>query len=329
MVIAPLGWGTAATSWTVMPIADVLTALAVIGYLWRAYRVLPRHGVRWSAAATSSFLAAAIVLLLTLQSFVEVYGEATFSVHMIQHLLLIMVVPTLTVLGRPLGLLKACDDRSARMTEAALASRVGRLLTFPGIGLAIYGIVVVGTHLTPFQQIMLADVPWLHAVEVVSYLVGGYVFFLPLIGHEPLRQQWSYPLRTFLLLLGMIVDTVVGVMLMMHSQSPFPAYGAFHVWTPEQLLSDVRTGGAIMWVIGDALMLAVTVSVLRAWTSDTARQNDTGKWLETARRSALAANTGDERLADAEDVDDEEALAAYNRMLAKLHERDQREQQRR
>lgn len=328
-MLTPFGWGAVAGSWTVKPVADALVLLAVAGYLWRAYRVLPRYAVRWSAARTVAFLGAAAVLLLTLQSFIEVHGHVNFSIHMVQHLLLIMVVPVLIILGAPLSLLTSGEDTTARVTDAAVGSRATRLLAFPGIGFAIYAVVVVGTHLTPFLQEMVAHHPWLHAVEVVSYLVGGYLFFLPLVGHEPLRRQWSYPLRVFLLLLGMVVDTVVGVMLMMHSQTPFPAYGMFHpAWGAAQLLSDVRTGGAIMWVIGDALMFAVTVTVLRSWITDTARQNDTGTWLESARRSALAANTGDTRLADAEDVDDDEALAAYNRMLTLLHERDQQEQRR-
>lgn len=324
MVNGPLDWGSAFGSWTVRPVADVLVVLAVGGYLWRAYRVLPRYGEHWPAARTAAMVGAGVVLLGSLQSFVEVYGHVNFSIHMVQHLLLIMVVPVLVILGHPLALLTSGSDRACRGADATLGARTFRVLTFPGVGFVIYAAVIAGTHLTPFMQEMVSGTWWLHAVEVVAYLVGGYLFFLPLVGREPLRAQWSYPMRAFLLLLGMVVDTVVGVMLMMNSQSPFPAYGAFHpAWGAAQLLSDVRTGGAIMWVFGDLLMLLVTVALLRKWTSDTARQNDTGSWLESARRSAMAANTGDARLADAEDVDDEEALAAYNRMLALLHERDQ------
>jgi putative copper resistance protein D len=155
---------------------------------------------------------------------------------------------------------------------------------------------------------------WLHELEIVLYLGSGYLFFLPLLGHEPLGRQLSYPLRVFLLFLGMTADTVVGVLLMMTAREPFPA----------AVLSDIHTGGGIMWVVGDGLMFAVTVLVVAQWMRDTERQNDTGQWLESARRSTLAGlgveavnqNTDD-------DIDDDDAaLAAYNRMLAKLNQRD-------
>lgn len=323
MGLDQLTWSSALHTWTVAPAAVVLCVLAALAYLWRAYRTVPRAGHRWSAWRTAAFLSGLAVLLLCLQSFIGVYSHSSFSVHMVLHLLLIMVVPVLIILGQPIALLAVGDDRTARVTDRVLDSRTARLLTFPGAGFAIYAAVLVGTHLTNFMQEMLQN-PWLHDLEVVLYLVGGYLFFLPLLGHEPLKRSWSYPLRVFLLLMGMTIDTIVGVMLMMVNHPPFPGYAVLNpTWGPAQLLSDIRTGGAIMWVIGDMLMLAVTVMVAREWLGDTERQNDTGAFLEAARRSALAAQTGDASLADAEDIDDDDALEAYNRMLARLHQQDQ------
>jgi len=39
----------------------------------------------------------------------------------------------------------------------------------------------------------------------------------------------------------MTADTVVGVLLMMTTREPFPS----------AVLSDIHTGGGIMWVVGD------------------------------------------------------------------------------
>jgi putative copper resistance protein D len=129
-----------------------------------------------------------------------------------------------------------------------------------------------------------------------------------------------------LLFLGMTIDTVVGVLLMMTAHEPFPAYAAQGcTWGPD-LLTDIHTGGGIMWVVGDGLMFAVTVIVVAQWMRDTERQNDTGKWLAAARRSTLANLGVDTVDPDSEaDIDDDDAaLDAYNRMLAKLHQREQR-----
>jgi putative copper resistance protein D len=170
---------------------------------------------------------------------------------------------------------------------------------------------------------MLTDMR-LHDLEIVLYLVSGYLYLMPLMGHEPLRRDLSYPLRLFMLFLGMMVDTIVGVVLMLSAHEPFPAYAAQHrTWGPG-LLEDIHTGGGIMWVVGDGLMFVIIVLVISQWMADTERQNDTGKWLEAARRSALASqgvdavDPDDERSID----DDDAALAAYNRMLSRLHTAD-------
>jgi putative copper resistance protein D len=297
--LSPLTWGTAVGTWHLRPVTDAVLLVTAGLYLRRA-----RHG--WPIGRTLCFLGALALLAVTLQSSIDVYGHELFWMHMIEHLLLIMCVPVLFVLGQPIRL-------RTTETTALLRSRVVSVLTFPPFTLALYAVVLVGTHLTGFLPLMLTH-EWLHEVEIVLYLGSGYLFFLPLLGHEPLGRQLSYPLRVFLLFLGMTADTVVGVLLMMTTREPFPA----------AVLSDIHTGGGIMWVVGDGLMFAVTVLVVAQWMRDTERQNDTGQWLESARRSTLAGlgveavnqNTDD-------DIDDDDAaLAAYNRMLAKLSQRD-------
>lgn len=303
--LPPLTWATALATWRVAPVTLALVVLAGGWYLWRA------AATRWPVARTSAFLGGLLVLAVTRQSAVDVYGEQVFWVHMIEHLLLIMVVPVLIILGQPLRLAGDAIDR-------VLASRAVSLLTFPLVGLFCYAAVLIGTHLTGFMSMMMAH-PWLHGLEIVLYLGSGYLFFLPLLGSEPLRRELSYPLRVFLLLLGMTADTVVGVLLMITARTqPF----SDRTWGPSPL-SDLHIGGGIMWVIGDALMFGVTVLVVGQWMNDTERQNDTGKWLESARRSTLAdlgVDTVDPDDESARIDDDDAALDAYNRMLARLHE---------
>lgn len=301
--LPPLTWATALTTWRFAPITVVLVVLASGWYVWRAVVT------RWPVTRSAAFLGGMLVLLVTRQSSIDVYGEQLFWLHMVEHLLLIMVVPVLVVLGQPIRL-------AGDAADGLLRSRVVSVLTFPLVGLCCYGAVLIGTHLTGFMSLMMAH-PWLHGLEIVLYLGSGYLYFLPLLGSEPLKRELSYPLRVFLLLMGMTADTVVGVLLMItaHTQ-PF----SDRTWGPSAL-SDLHTGGGIMWVIGDALMFGVMVLVVGQWMNDTERQNDTGKWLESARRSTLA-NLGVDTVDPDDDQaridDDDAALDAYNRMLAKL-----------
>jgi cytochrome c oxidase assembly factor CtaG len=322
-MLPPLTWATALGTWRLAPVTDVVAVVAAVLYLHRAYRTLPARvpGERWQAGRTAAFLGALAVLALTLQSSIDAYGQELFWLHMIEHLLLIMAVPVLVILGQPVRLACTGSDRVATRSSAALRTSLVSFLTFPVVGLVCYAAVLIGTHLFGYMPAMLTH-PWLHPLEIVLYLVSGYLYFVPLLAHEPIKRELSYPLRVFLLLMGMTVDTVVGVLLMItaHAQP----YGD-RSWGPSAL-SDLHTGGGIMWVIGDGLMFAVTVLVVGQWMGDTERQNDTGKWLEAARRSTLAdmGVDGVDVDDDTADMDDDAALDAYNRMLAKLNRLDHR-----
>jgi putative membrane protein len=321
--LPPLTWGSAFGTWHWAPVTDLVILVAAVVYLHRAHRTLPRRGEHWPVGRTAYFLGALVVLGLTLQSAVDAYGGELFWIHMIEHLLLIMVVPVLVILGQPIRLASTGSDGPSTRTAAVLRGRFAAGLTYPAVGLAVYAVVLVGTHLSGFMQLMLTH-PWLHDLEIVLYLVGGYLYFLPLLAYEPIKRRLVYPLRVFLLFMGMTADTAVGVVLMMSAREPFPAYAAQHrMWGPS-LLGDVHTGGGIMWVIGDGLMFAITVLVVAQWMGDTERQNDTGAWLESARRSAMVDMGVDDVNEDTDaDIDDDDAaLDAYNRMLAKLNQSD-------
>ncbi len=319
--LPPLTAHTLFGSWQFVPVTDVIVLLAAVAYLSRAHLRRPEGAQAWPVGRTAAFLGALAVAGVTVQSSIDIYGHELFYLHMIEHLLMIMVVPGLVILGQPLRLLQEGSDRLARRGRAMLDGRTAAVLTVPLLGIGLYAVVLVGTHLTGFIQSMLTDM-WLHDLEIVLYLVSGYLYFLPLLGNEPLRRELSYPLRVFVLFLGMMVDTIVGVVLMLSAQEPFPAYAAQHrTWGPA-LLDDIHTGGGIMWVVGDGLMFGIIVLVISQWMADTERQNDTGRWLESARRSALAGQGVEAVDQDpTADIDDDEAaLAAYNRMLSRINE---------
>ncbi|MGH3429253.1 MAG: cytochrome c oxidase assembly protein, partial [Mycobacteriales bacterium] len=87
------------TTWTSAPVVDVLAVLAVAGYLMAVRRRSQPTGTGWPLRATASWLAGVVVALVSVHSGIEVYGHALLWVHMIQHLLLIMVVPVLLIWG--------------------------------------------------------------------------------------------------------------------------------------------------------------------------------------------------------------------------------------
>lgn len=314
-VIGALTWYVALTAWD-MPLAvAVVLVLAAAGYLCAVVRART-----WPTGRSACFLAALAVTAIAVGGSVDVYSGVLFSMHMVQHLLLIMVIPALFILGRPLELLRTARGERARRIPAR--RRIMRVLTHPAVAFPYYAAVVVGTHLTPFQQDALLH-PWLHGVEELLYLSSGYLLLLPILGGEGAPRTLSYLMRLVVLLGGMVVDTIVGVILLMTPTEPFPAYAASgRTWGPSPL-DDLHLGGAIMWVGGDVLMAALAIIVISQWVNSPGQGNDLGTWLESARRSAVGGADSDLDLDD-----DEEALRAYNAKLARLADRERHRKRR-
>jgi putative copper resistance protein D len=319
----PLTWSTVLTSWQFSS-WDVLVAVLAVAYFAGVLRCR-RLGQRWPLWRAGCFTAGLALLVLALNSALGVYSGTLYSVHMVQHLTLIMGVPVLLAFGHPLSLwvVAAPPERRPRR-ERLLLSWPVTVLTHPALAFVFYSAVLIGTHLTPFLQARLEH-PQLGHVEIALYLLSGYALFLPVIGGEPVRWgRLPYVLRVVLLFGAMLPDTLVGVVTMMASQPIAPGFAQAHPGWGPSLLDDQRTAGAIMWLVGDMVMAALSAVVIGMAMRDGGAEAGLGSWVESARRNSLTRAAGPEASplgADAADADSDEALAAYNAMLARLHGR--------
>ena len=322
--LPPLRWASFA-HWHVQPWWLLFSGVALGGYLGavvvaRRCQVASVHPWR-----VTSFVAGVVVLLFTVSSAIETYAMALFWDHMIEHLLLIMVVPALLVLGSPVAAVRAAATAqgSPRPVEAFARSWPVSVLSHPVVGFGLYAAVIIGTHLTGFMDAMAAH-GWVMEAEQWLYLVTGYVYLLPLLGAEPVRTRLPSLGRLGLLLLGMVPDTVVGIVLMQTGYNMFPVMEAGHPgWAPGPV-RDLQIGGALMWVGGDGLMMLFGVGVTMAMITHTSSTQVIGHRLEAIRRStltehlALAGSAG--TIGDDSDIDEDDAmLDAYNQMLARMN----------
>jgi putative copper resistance protein D len=330
--MAPLTWSTFFGTWELQPVWLAAVILVGGGYfvLWR--RSAGSTVGTWRAVC---FLAGLALTWVVVASAIAIYALSIFWMHMVMHLLLIMVVPALLVLGHPLTVLvEGVEPGRSERLRSLIASRPIGMLTHPLSGLVIYGTVVMGTHLSDFLD-QVATQGWLVWGEQVLYLGSGFLFLLPLLGEEPLRRNPPYLIRLIILMAAGGPDTLVGVVLLQTNTVLYPKMmGAHPSWAPSAI-TDLHIGGAMMWAGGDGLMMAIGVALMiTVVTSPTRQRRMTGGWLEDVRRAAMAgqiaqsgASGADTEApgatpADTLDPDSDEAWEAYNRMLARLRERE-------
>ena len=94
--------------------------------------------------------------MIATQSSIGAYDDVLFSVHMVQHLLLIMVAPPLMVAGRPIMLLLHASRNPLHgwTIERVIRSRVVTALTCPPVarGGPAVDVIIGSTHLTGFMK---------------------------------------------------------------------------------------------------------------------------------------------------------------------------------
>ncbi len=350
-MLRPFGVQAIVTVWQFAPVVTAAVVILAGLYLWGVVRVARRHPARrWPAWRTGLFLAGLAVVVLATESGIGVYDDVLFWDHMVQHLMLIMVAPPLLIFGQPITLLMhASRNPLHSWVKRILRSPVASFLTWPVFGCVAYAAAVMGAHLTNFANLVQSN-QVAHNAEHVLFLVVGYLFFLPILGREPIRWRLSYPVRFVILVLMMPVDTFTGLMLGYGSAgTPGVPVGPRPAWAPLPV-SDLHDGGAVMWIGGDAIMFGLMMLVYLMWSIDGSEAASGHGWLEAARRASLAslvashqapgapgtaaAERGIDSAAAADGgaapaavnwdgrggIDDDEHLAAYNAFLARLNQ---------
>lgn len=287
------------------------TAAIVFAALYLAgVRRLRRRGDGWPPGRTVAWLLGCMALLFVTSSGVGRYMPAMFSMHMVAHMLLSMLVPILLVLGGPVGLALRALPAAGRgdppaMREwllAALHSRLSRLLTNPVVATALFVAGFYGLYLGGLFDAAVGSHMG-HVVMNVHFLVSGYLFYWVVIGVDPTPRPIPPLAKVAVVFATLPLHAFFGVVLMgMPTVLGESFYRSLHLSWHTDLLGDQRLGGGIAWAAGEIPLVVVMIALLVQWSRGDRR---------TARRLDRAA-----------DRDDDAELAAYNAMLAELARRD-------
>lgn len=261
--------GRLAGLWRFDVLLGSLALVAAVMYVLGVRKVC-RSGSAWPWPRSVAWLAGCVVLLIATSSGVSSYAEATFSAHMAVHLMLNMAVPILWLLGAPVTLARLVLPAAAPGTAPGLrewlarlaTSRVVRWLTNPLIAVAVYTVSMFGLYFSPALYVLVLF-HWGHQLMNIYFLALGLLFYWPLLGVDPAPHRIPALARIGALLLLMPFDALFGVLV---STTPTVLAANFYnsmtwPWLPHPL-SDQRWGGAIAWIAGDLLLLAVLVGLV-------------------------------------------------------------------
>lgn len=246
----------------------ILAGLYVYG--WIKAR---RKGVEWQSRRGVWFLLGCASLVLTMCSGIGLNIPATFSMHMVGHMILSMTVPVFWALGYPMQLvLAATSPSTTRMpglyeyAEIAVDNPVLRLITTPAFNTVQFLLIFYLMYLVPSLYEVAISEHAGHVIMNVLFLWSGYMYYWDIMATDPLPEQRSPMSKTAWLTFSLPVHMYFAVYLMQTQKVMGEAfYESLGLPWDVDLLWDQTVGGGIAWASGAFPLVIVYIVVLRNW----------------------------------------------------------------
>jgi cytochrome c oxidase assembly factor CtaG len=272
--LPPLDVGTALTAWSLDPIISLVLIAFGAAYLLAFRAVNRRHPASpvraWRAAA---WIGGLLAVAFALEGSPDVYAEALFSVHMVQHLLLVAIAAPLFALAAPVTLLLrvVSPANRTRFVLPVLQSRLVGVMTHPLVAWIVFAVVMWGSHFSPLFDAALEN-PLIHHFEHALYLGAGMLFWWPVVAADPVRHRLGWTARIAYLGTALPWNSFLGVAIYFAPNVLYAHYGTtVRTWGPTPLL-DQQAAGAVMWVGGDLAFLVALLLVIAGLLADEERK---------------------------------------------------------
>jgi len=291
--------------WTWQPIPTLAIGATVVWWLWAVRRVDSAHPHNpVPRRRTVAFLAGMLALAFALISGIERYDTSLFSVHMVQHVLLMLVAAPLLALAAPITLVLrlSSGETRRRWLIPFLHSRVVRFLAHPIVAWVMFAAMMWATHFSPLFNASLED-PLIHDIEHMLFLSGALLFWWPAVALDPAPWRMSHPARIGYLFTQMTQNTFLAVVILNATAPLYPHYASLVRPWGMTVLEDQRLAAGIMWIAGDLIFLTAILAVVYGWmraeTRNEARadrQADAELAQIRIRERRLAERLADERV---------------------------------
>lgn len=252
---APLSAHDALTAWTADPV--IIGGLAAFAVIYARGRAGRRQSL-W-------FVLGWTTLALALLSPLHAFSEVLFSVHMLQHTLLICVAAPLLAAAQPgLALVRAAP-RAWRRKVAAVqqALHISPLAAFLAHGAAIWV-----WHVPSFYGATLSS-NFMHALQHISFIATAIIFWMAILDVRTRRVSYG---SGILYVFGTAVHTtMLGALITLAPSVIYVQYlGAEQFGL--SALTDQQLAGLIMWVPAALLYTGSALVLLLSWLEEAERR---------------------------------------------------------
>jgi len=250
--------------WTLDPLLTIPLALALLIYAAGWVRLSRRASSRprpWL------FLSGWSVLTLSLVSPLHEAGERSFTMHMIEHELIMLVATLLLAASHAGGVLAWGLPRSLRTSLGgnwkAPLQAIWRRLTEPVTATAVQAAVMWTWHAPPLFDRALDSFGW-HVFQHACFFMSSLLFWWAML--HPRSRSSGHGVSAACLFVTSMIGGALGA-LMSFSASPWYAYYAAMGMTGIGLdpVDDQRLAGLIMWIPGGLVHGLAALGMFYKW----------------------------------------------------------------
>lgn len=249
--------------WTFDPWVTVPLALLLLVFLAGQHRLTSRS--RIDRRRPWLFLGGWLVLTLSLVSPLHQGGEQSFTLHMIEHELIMLVATFLLAASHAGGVLAWGLPAPLRKVlgggwRAPLAA-LWRRLTEPVTATILQAIVMWAWHAPALFDRALASQGW-HVAQHLSFVLSSLMFWAAMLD----TRRSSYLLSAACLFMTSLVEGALGALMALSASPWYAAYAAMGV-TGIQLdpTTDQQLAGLIMWIPGGLVHGGAALVLLYQW----------------------------------------------------------------
>jgi putative membrane protein len=253
------------SQWHLVALPALFAVAALAAYVVGVRRIAARGG-SWSLLRTLTFAVLGIgsYVLVTL-GFLGVYSPFLRWAFAAEAALLLLVVPALIALGRPIELARKVLPPNAReRLDQVLHARLVRLLSTPIGGPALLLFVLL-LFLTPLPPAVRTHAAALAVAQILLPLLGLLALVPVASGEEPASSA-TMAIGFLIAFVELIADALPGILLRLHNTiiGPVSTLASSPRWLPSPL-RDQQLSGDVLWFLGEAIDLPFLAWLVIRW----------------------------------------------------------------
>ncbi|WP_161141904.1 cytochrome c oxidase assembly protein [Propylenella binzhouense] len=273
---AHAGGGRADFSWSLEPWVLASLGAAALAYGIGLARIRAEAGDRIVGGGNvAAFLAGLAVLFTALASPVDTLSDDLFSMHMVQHLLLMLVAAPLMVWSRPFLVFLWALPRSLRRSFGRFPARRGaaralNLLSHPVFVWSAFCGVFAFWHIPGPYGLALRHES-VHILEHACFFASGYAFWAVVMSPGG-RRRLEYGASVLYVGTAAVLSGLPGALIILTDRPFYPIHAEGAARWGLTALEDQHLAGLIMWIPAGFIYLAAICILFALWMREADRR---------------------------------------------------------